>query len=155
MQEAAATPNRAQLHSSFSDVISSGNSAAPARTPFGVPDTRALPTEVRQRLDARGHANFVDEGLLYDDSKEQITASVDGFSVWLEADDGMVGYSVCVEGEQLATLRCPKKVPRKLLDKNYHVADTPPRLRRRRHTADQEWQRRAQRQLPRWQQVLV
>ena len=102
-------------------------SAAPARTPSGVPDTRALPTEIKQREDARGNAKFVDERLLYDDSKEQIIASVDGFSVWLEADDGMVGYSVCVEeGEQLATLRCPKKAPRKELDKNYYMAITLP-----------------------------
>lgn len=123
----AHNPEYRPLSSSQLRKQASAGAAAPApeRTHARVPDTRELQPAITQAVDARGNAKFNDEQLLYDDSKEQITASVDGFSVWLQTDDGMVGYPVCVEeGEQLATLRCPKKAPRKELDKNYYMAIT-------------------------------
>ena len=120
-------PNAAyQLGSSSQQRKRNQNTAAPvAAVPDPLPSTRLLQSDIEQRLDRRKVSKFVDHDMLYDDSKEQITASVDGFSVWLQPDDSEVGHKVCVaEGEQLPTLRIPKKTPRKNQDKNYYMCIT-------------------------------
>ena len=99
--------------------------AAPgARVPASLLDTRWLPCDIEQRTDRRKVTKFVDHDMKYDDSKEQITASVDGFSVWLQPDDDLVGNKVCVaEGEQLDTVKRPEKKFRSKQDKNYYMCN--------------------------------
>ena len=89
--------------------------------------TRARQPELEQQRDKKGNAKFLDHEMLYDDSKEQITASVDGFSIWMHPEDAMIGYRVCVrEGEQLSTLKKPKRPTRLNQDKNYYMCITLP-----------------------------
>lgn len=96
------------------------------------PDDLRHPAQSRYavRKDERGNFNFLPpRRLFYDDSKEQITACVDGFSVWLQADSVKdTGRRVPVQdGEQLETLRSVQpEVDRKDRDKLYYMAITFP-----------------------------
>ena len=99
----------------------------PSVVPAAQEPTRSLPCEIEQDFSRRGEPKWLDHVMLYDDSKEQITASVDGFSVWMQPDDTSVGHRVCVaEGEQLPTLSRPKQVGKKKQDKNYYMCITLP-----------------------------
>lgn len=99
----------------------------PSGMPASTEPTRSPPCVIKQIKDRHGEPKWVDHDMLYDDSKEQITASVDGFSVWMHPDDALVGHRVCVaDGEQLPTLRRPKHVGKKHQDKNYYMCITLP-----------------------------